>query len=84
MNITRQEKLTSRDRRAKCLKKDYPKTEHPVNAGLESHNPYPAKKFAQIMLSAFYVCCIYSNTQGYCHHKTNIMNQDQTSPLVAV
>ena len=57
-----------------------------VNAGDKitcSHciKPYPANIYVLKMLSAFYICCIYSNSlQKTFTMDTNTMSQDQTVP----
>ena len=51
-------------------------------------NPYPAKTIAKKMLSAYYVCCIFSNelqtTLITFIMKAKNMNPDQTAPKGAV
>ena len=48
-------------------------------------NPYPVTILILKMMSAFYVCCIYTSAlQTRFFHESNNMNPDQTAPLGAV
>ena len=48
-------------------------------------DPYPAKIFVLKMLSAYCVCCIYSNAlQNTITTEANTTNPDQTAPTGAV
>ena len=48
---------------------------------IERVKPYPANNFIQIVLSAYYTCCIYSNAlQITFIMEVNNMNPEETAP----